>query len=107
MHRAGAGAQLSPYSEWEQAEQQRMSRISRMRPSGNPFDERQPQEEVVLVGPEEEGDGGGMEAVGATPDGAWTVCERTLSPDPLTGKLVPAGQLECVPARRCAAGRRR
>ena len=63
MHRAGAGAQLSPYSEWEQAEQQRMSRISRMRPSGNPFDERQPQEEVVLVGPEE-GDGGGMEAVG-------------------------------------------
>ena len=49
----------------------------------------------------------GTEAVGATPDGAWTVCERTLSPDPLTGKLVPAGQLECVPARRCAAGRRR
>mgnify|MGYP004289734207 CR=1 FL=1 len=47
----------------------------------------------------------GMEAVGATPDGAWTVCERTLSPDPLTGKLVPAGQLECVPARCCAAGR--
>ena len=46
----------------------------------------------------------GMEAVGATPDGAWTVCERTLSPDPLTGKLVPAGQLECAPAHRCAAG---
>ena len=45
----------------------------------------------------------GMLEVGATPDGEWTVCERTLSPDPLTGALVPAGSVHYLHANGSVA----
>jgi hypothetical protein len=53
----------------------------------------------------------GMLSVGSTSDGAWAVCERTLSPDSLSGKLVPKGELRFVHANgsvavRPAVGRR-
>ena len=35
----------------------------------------------------------GMVSMGETPDGAWAVCERTLTKDALSGDLVPAGEL--------------
>lgn len=37
-----------------------------------------------------------MLSVGSTPDGEWTVCEIPLSADPLTGKLVPKGELRFI-----------
>ena len=40
----------------------------------------------------------GMPQVGETPDGDWIVCETTLSPDALSGKLVPKGELHFVHA---------
>ena len=39
----------------------------------------------------------GTLAVGATPDGTWQVCERTLSLDAY-GAMVPAGRLEYIAA---------
>ena len=38
----------------------------------------------------------GMVSMGETPDGAWAVCERTLTKDALSGDLVPAGELRFV-----------
>ena len=45
----------------------------------------------------------GMLSVGSTPDAEWTVCEIPLSADPLSGKLVPKGELRFIHANGSVA----